>query len=232
MPEVHFEAVTVTAFQPPPPSPTYSVNPDHSAFGTTTLHAENRTTDPPYGRRLDWRERILVSACRQEVFIGDPNHVAGAATATRARRRNDKPIRPAPPACVVPLELDHFLYLCTHTPPRLPQPRQRGLRLLPQWFRHTRFTSCAHPSLLSHNTMVQTGRHPKELCLRVLVRYIYMRFPPTPAKFRTPTHAPTAPPPTSRATTALLLRLPATSSRLSAAAAIVKSPSAPQPWWA
>ena len=56
-----FEAGTVTALQPPP-FPTHSVNPDHSAFGTTTLHAENRTTDPPYDRRPDWHERILVSA--------------------------------------------------------------------------------------------------------------------------------------------------------------------------
>ena len=66
MPEVHFEAGTVTAFQPPPPSPTHSVSPDHSAFGTTTLHAENRTTDPPYGRRPDWRDRVfLVPAGRR-----------------------------------------------------------------------------------------------------------------------------------------------------------------------
>ena len=41
-----------------------------------------------------------------------------------------QPIRPAPQACVVPLELDLFLYLSTNTPPRLPQPRQRGLRLI------------------------------------------------------------------------------------------------------
>ena len=84
MPEVHFEAGTVTAFQPPPLSPTHTVNPDHSAFGTTTLHAENRTTDPPYGRRPDWRERVLFGAFGQEIFVGgDPNHVVSAATATR-----------------------------------------------------------------------------------------------------------------------------------------------------
>ena len=157
--------------------------------------------------------------------------MAGAATATRECRRNDKPIRPAPPACVVPLELDHFLYPSTNTPPRLPQPRQRGLRLLPRRFRHAR-----------HNTMVQTGRHPNDRCLRLFVRYISMRFRPMPTEFigattaflrpnwphrhpaKTPTHAPTAPPPTPRATTALL-RLPATSSSLTAAAATAKSPS-------
>ena len=74
----------MTALQPPPPSPTHSVNPDHSAFGTTTLHAENRTTDPPYGRRPDWRDRVLLSGCGQEIFVaGDFNHVASVATATR-----------------------------------------------------------------------------------------------------------------------------------------------------
>ena len=137
-----FEAGTVTAFQPPPPSPTRSVSPDHSAFGKTTLHAENWTTDPPYGRRPDWRERVLVSACGQEVFIGgNPNQVASAATATRECRRNDKPKRPAPPACVVPLELDHFLYLCTHTPPRFHNPANVACA----YYRNGSGTSASHP---------------------------------------------------------------------------------------
>ena len=103
---------------------------------------------------------------------------------------------------------------------------------------------CPRASCLSHNTMVQTGRHPNELRLRFLVRYISMKFWPTPAEFiaatttfprpnwpqghpaKPPTHAPTAPPPNPRATTTPLLRLPATSSRLSTAAATVKSSSA------
>ena len=114
--------------------------------------------------------------------------MAGAATATRECRRNDKPIRPAPQACVVPLELDLFLYLSTNTPPRLPQPRQRGLRLIG-----------ATTAFLRPNW---PHRHPA----------------------KTPPHAPTAPPPTPRATTALL-RLPATSSSLTAAAATATSPS-------
>ena len=81
----------MTAFQPPPPSPARSVNPDHSAFGTATLHAENRSADPPYRRRPDWRDRVLFSACRQEIFVGgDPNHVASAATATREYRRENQ----------------------------------------------------------------------------------------------------------------------------------------------
>ena len=100
-----------------------------------------------------------------------------------------QPIRPDPPTCVVPLELEHFLYISTNTPPRLAQPRQRGLRLLPQWFRHALFTSCAHPSLLSHNIIFQTGRRPNGRCLRFLVRYIYMRFRPTPAEFNGATAA-------------------------------------------
>ena len=75
-----------------------------------------------------------------------------------------------------------------HTTP-VPQPCQRGLRLLPKWFRHVRFTSCAHPSLLSHNIIFQTGRRPNGRCLRFLVRYIYMRFRPTPAEFNGATTA-------------------------------------------
>ena len=74
----------MTAFQPPPSSPTHSVNPDHSVFGTTTVHADNRTTDSPYGRRPDSGDRVLFSACGQETLVGgDPNHLASAATATR-----------------------------------------------------------------------------------------------------------------------------------------------------
>ena len=47
MSEVNFEVGTVSALQTPPPSPTPSVNLDPSAFGTATLHPENRTADPP-----------------------------------------------------------------------------------------------------------------------------------------------------------------------------------------
>ena len=141
----------MTALQPPPPSSTHTVNPDHSAFGTTTLHADNRSADPSCRRCPHWRDRVLFSACGQEIFVaGDFNHVARVVTATREYAEQRQPIRPAPPACVVPLVLDHLLYLCTHIPPRLSQLRQRGLRLSPQWFRRSRthpyrFTSCAHP---------------------------------------------------------------------------------------
>ena len=86
--EANFDAGTVTAFQPLPPSPTHSVNPDHSSFGMATSHAENRTKDPTYGRRPDWRDRVLFSACGQEIFVGDFNDVTSVATATRECRRN------------------------------------------------------------------------------------------------------------------------------------------------
>ena len=126
-------------------------------------------------------------------------------------------------------------------PPTRPAPIATMVQTLP----HTPtplHILCPPASCLSHNTKVQTERHPNELCLRFLVRYISMKFRPTPAEFigattaflrpnwphrhpaKTPTHAPTAPPPTPRATTALL-RLPATSSSLTAAAATAKSPS-------
>ena len=163
MPEVHFEAGTLTAFQPPTPSLTHSVNPDHSAFSTTTLHAESRTTDPPYGRRPDWLDRVLFSACGQEIFIGgNPNHVAGAAAATREYAAATATSTPWPTSLCRPTRARPLAVpLHPHTT-RLPQPRQRGLRLLPQWFRHARthphgFTSCANPPLLSHDNMIQTG---------------------------------------------------------------------------
>ena len=125
--------------------------------------------------------------------------MANAATAARehaAATAATNKIRPAPPARVVALELDNLLYLCNHTPPRLPQPRQRGLRLIQQWFRRSRthphrFTSC-----LSHNTMVQTGRHPNELRLQFLVRHISMKFRSTSTSSLTqpsPSHVPTGP---------------------------------------
>ena len=144
----------MTALQPPPPFPTHSVNPDHSAFGTTTLYAENRTTVLPTGDvQTGATAFFLVPAGKSYFVAGDPNHVASAATATREYAAATAAINtPCRPSRVVPLVLDHFLYVCTHKPPRLPQPRQRGLPLLPQWFRRSltrphRFTSCAHPPL-------------------------------------------------------------------------------------
>ena len=45
MPGEKFAAGAVAVFSPPPLSPTPSVKPDASAFGTATLHAESRRTD-------------------------------------------------------------------------------------------------------------------------------------------------------------------------------------------
>ena len=107
----------------------------------------------------------------------------------------------------------------------------------------TQLQICANPPLLSHNTMVQTGRHRNELCLRFLVRYTCMKFRPTLAGFigitdaslrsnwprhhpaKTPTHAPTAPLSTHPAKTALRLRRRAICSRLTSASVTAKSPS-------
>ena len=108
----------MTAFQPPPPSPTHSVNPDHSAFGTTTIHAENMTTDPPYGRRPDWGDRVLFSACGQEIFIeGDPNHVESAAAATREYAAATATNTPCPTSLCRPTRARPC---CTSTPTRHP----------------------------------------------------------------------------------------------------------------
>ena len=128
------------------------------------------------------------------------------------------------------------------TPPTRPAPITAMVQTLPHKPTPLHIL-CPPASCLSHNTMVQTGRDPNELCLRFLVRYISMKFRPIPADFigattafprpnwpqrhpaKTPTHAPTGPPPTPRATTALLVRLPATSSTLTAQATTAKSPS-------
>ena len=107
-----------------------------------------------------------------------------------------------------------------------------------------RFTSCAHPPVFPVTQWFRPdGTQRNFVCANLFVRYISMKFRPTPAEFigattafphpnwpqrhpaKTTTHAPTLPPPTPRATTAFLLRLPATSSGLTTAAATAKSPS-------
>ena len=140
VPEVHFQAGTVTAFQPPPPSPTHSVNPDHSAFGTATLHAEKSTTDPIYGGRPDWCDRVLCTACEQEIFIGgDPNPVARAATATRefaaATAKTNTPCptslsRPAR-ARPLPVPLHSHTTPASTAPPTRPAPNTTMVQTLP-----------------------------------------------------------------------------------------------------
>ena len=226
----------MTVLQPPSPSPTHSVNPDHSAFGTATLYAENRTTDPTYGRRPDWRDRVLFSACGQEIFIGgDPNHVTSAATATREYAAATATTNtPCPTSLCRPTRARSLAVpLHPYTIPAFTAPSTRCAYYHNDSDAPAHTHTASHPAptrlCLSHNTMVQTGRHPNELRLRFLVRYISMKFRPSPAEFihattafpcpnwpqlhptKTPTHAPTA--------------QPATSSRLTAAAATSKSPS-------
>ena len=161
----------MTAFQPPPPSPTHSVIPDHLALGTTTLHAENRTTDLPYGRRPDWRERVLFCACGQEIFIGgDPNHVASAATATREYAAATATTNtPCPTSLCRPTRARPLLVpLHPHTTPAstAPPTRPAAIATMVQTLPHTPtplHILCPPASCFSYNTMVQTERHPNEL---------------------------------------------------------------------
>ena len=116
--------------------------------------------------------------------------------------QRQQPIRPAPPACVVPLVIDHVLYPCTHTPPRLPQPHQRGLRLLPQWFRRSRthphrFISCAHPPLVFPITR---RFRPNGTQMNFVCGFLFGIFPrntdphpPSPLAQTPPSYAPTGP---------------------------------------
>ena len=88
---------------------------------------------------------------------------------------------------------------------------------------HTHTASHPAPTrlCLSHNTMVQTGRHPNELRLRFLVRYISMKFRPKPAEFNGATTAFPRPNWFQRPTT----NLPSHDRPLSTTAATAKSPS-------
>ena len=144
----------MTVLQPPSPSPTHSVNPDHSAFGTATLHAENRTTDPPYGRRPDWHDRVLLSAFGQEIFCWrelQPCDKCRDGYQRVCRRNGSNPYG-------LPHQLVSFhsnsTTCCTSAPTHHPgfhspasttcayYHRFRRSRTRPQ-----RFTSCAHPPL-------------------------------------------------------------------------------------
>ena len=250
MPAGHFEAGTVTPFQPPSPSSTHSVNPDHSAYGTATLHAENRTREPTYGRRLVWCDHVLFSACGQGVSVGDFNHKASVATATREYA-----------AATATTNTPCTTSVCCPT-------RARPLAIL--LHPHTTPASSAPPTrLVIITTMVQTLRHtptplhilcppssvfPKPLWFRPdgtqrnfvsgflfgKVRSNSDPHPPSLLAQRPPSHAPYGSsviqpkhprthlppsPPTPRAATALRQPLPATPSRLTAAAATTKSPS-------
>ena len=152
----------MTVFQPPPPFSTYSVNPDYSAFVTVTLHPENRTRDSTYGRRPDWRDCSLFSACGQEIFIGeDSKHVASAATATReyaaatATTNTPCPTSLCRPTRARPLAVP----LHPHTTPAstAPPTRPAPITTMVQTLPHTPtplHILCPPASCLSHNTMV------------------------------------------------------------------------------
>ena len=162
----------MTALQPPPPSPAHSVNPDNSAFGTATLHARNRTTDPPTGEAQTRPTAFCLVPTDKKCFVaGDPNHVASAATvasectATTTATNTPCPTSSSRPTraglLAVPLQPHNTL---------ISQPRQCGLGLLPQWLRCPAHDHASHSVLnrlcFSHNPTVQTGRHPRELRLR------------------------------------------------------------------
>ena len=244
----------MTALQPPPPSPTHSVNPDH------TLHAENRTTDPPYGRRPDWRDSVLFSACGQEIFVaGDFNHVASAATATAEYPAATAATNTACPTSSCRLTRTRPLAapLHPHTTPASTAPPTRPAPITTGSDAPARAHAASHrvPTRLCLPITLWFGPNPTQrnvVCGNLFVRYISIKLRPTPAAFIAvpttfprpnwsqrhpaipPTHAPTVPPPTPLATTALLLRLSATFSRLTEAAAtashLVMEPP-PQPRW-
>ena len=161
----------MTTLQPPPPSPTYSVNPDHSAFGTSTLHAENRTTDPPYGRRPDWRDRVLFSACGQEIFVGDFYQVASVATAIReyaaatATTNTPCPTSFCRPTRARPLAVPLHPHPtpASTAPPTLPAPITTTVQTRPHTPTPLHILCPPASVFISHTTMVQTGRHPNEL---------------------------------------------------------------------
>ena len=142
--------------------------------------------DSTYGRRPDWRDRVLFSASGQEIFIGgDPNHVGSTATATREYAAATATTNmPCPTSLCrptrarsrsVPLH-PHTTPACT-SPPTRPAPIATVVQTLP----HTPtplHILCPPASVFP--IPIWSGLHPNELCLRFLVRYISRKFRPTP----------------------------------------------------
>ena len=144
--------------------------------------------------------------------------------------QHQQPIRPAPPVRVVPLELDYSLYLCNHT-----TPGYHSLANAACAFYHngsdaphttTLHILCSTASVSPITLRFRPdGTQGNFVCDNIFVRYISMKCRPTFAEFIPATtafpcpnwpqrhpakmtgHAPTAPPPTARATTTFLLRL-------------------------
>ena len=111
--------------------------------------------------------------------------------------QRQQPIRPAPPACGVPLPVP----LHPHTTPAstAPPTRPAAIATMVQTLPHTPtplHILCPPAYYISRNTMVQTGLHPNELRLRFLARYISMNsdpHPPSSLAQPPPSHAPTGP---------------------------------------
>ena len=144
----------MTALQPPPPSPTHSVNP-----------ITRRLVRPPYtprtGRQIPHTGDVQTGATAF-YLVPRTGHIyrRGSQPCGKCRdgyqrvcRRNgnNQYVLPHQPVSSHSCLTTSYTSAPTHHP-RLPQPRQRGLRLLSQRFRrsHTHphpFTSCAHPRL-------------------------------------------------------------------------------------
>ena len=144
----------MTALQPPPSSPTHSVNPDHSTFGTATLHAENRTTNPPYGRRAGWRDRLFILCLRAGDIYRRGSQPCGKYRDAYQRvcRRNGNNQYALPHQLVSSHSCSTTC--CTSAPTHHPgfHSPANAACLLPQRFRRSRthphrFTSCGHPPL-------------------------------------------------------------------------------------
>ena len=163
----------MTALQPPPPSATHSVNPDLSAFGTATLHAENRTTYHPRGDVQTDATAVDIGACGQEIFYSRGPELCG--------KCRDGFQRVGCRSGINQYALPHQLVsshskstnCCISTTTHhygFDSPVNSACALYPLGSDSPERDHAPHPVLnhicISHNTTVQTGRHPSELRLR------------------------------------------------------------------
>ena len=176
---------------------------------------------PPTGDVRTGTTAFYLAPSDRRYFVGgNCNHVTSAATATREYAAATAAIHTAFPtsSCRSTRTRPLAAPLHPHTTPDSTAPPARPAPITTGSDAPAHAHNASHPAptrlYLSHNTMVQTGRHPNEIRLRFLVRYISMKLRPTPAEFiaattafprpkrpqrhpvKPPTHAPTAPPPT------------------------------------
>ena len=187
----------MTALQPPPPSPTHSVNPNHSAFGTTTLYAEKRATVLPTGDVQTGATAFFFSACGHELFCSRGSQPCGKCL---------DGYQSMPPQRQQPIRLaDHLVSshscsttCCTSAPTNHPGFHSPVNAACAYSHNGSDAPSHAHTALhpvptrlcLSDKTMVRPdGTQRNFVCGNLLVRYIPMRFRPTPAEFITATTA-------------------------------------------